>query len=102
MEKDLKNTVESNDVEIGTVQIADEVVADIVSIAAAEVDGVAEVSPNKGLSKGVGCKDIFHLIQEIGLLSVLKDIEFLLEGLKILKMTLLPMSRRRVQLFLQK
>jgi len=57
MEKDVKNTISD---EIGTVQIADEVIAEIVGIAATEVDGVSAtggVITNDLLNK-VGIKNL--------------------------------------------
>lgn len=65
MDKDNRNTFElSEDSNLGTVQIADDVVAVIVGLAATEVDGVSSIGGNitnelmskvgiKNLSKGV-------------------------------------------------
>lgn len=61
MEKEVKNTIDQAELQgIGSVQIADEVIAEIVGIAATEVDGVSATDGNitNDLMSKVGIKNL--------------------------------------------
>lgn len=61
MEKEVKNTIDEAELQgIGSVQIADEVIAEIVGIAATEVDGVSATDGNitNDLMSKVGIKNL--------------------------------------------
>lgn len=72
MEKEVKKNQNSNEC-IGSVQIADEVVADIVAIAAIEVDGVASMG-----------EDITSdIMSKVGIKNLAKGVKIDIEDMKV-------------------
>lgn len=72
MEKEVKKNQNSNEC-IGSVQIADEVVADIVALAAIEVDGVASMG-----------EDITSdIMSKVGIKNLVKGVKIDIEDMKV-------------------
>lgn len=72
MEKEVKKNQNSNEC-IGSVQIADEVVADIVALAAIEVDGVASMG-----------EDITSdIMSKVGIKNLAKGVKIDIEDMKV-------------------
>lgn len=72
MEKEVKNTKISNEC-IGSVQIADEVVAVIVGLAATEVDGVA----------AMGDDITSDIMSKVGIKNLAKGVKIAIEDMKV-------------------
>lgn len=72
MEKEVKNISVAND-EIGSVQIADEVVAVIVGLAATEVDGVA----------AMGDDITSEIMSKVGIKNLAQGVKLAIEDMKV-------------------